>query len=195
MGETVEPARRERRDSQRNMERVLRAAHELFARHGQDVKMEEVAREAGVGVGTIYRRFPSKEQLFAAVSAAACRDARHCAAQAAADSADPIAQLRAIVLAQYARGGGEAALIDLAPEGQCHPEGAGLYAALHGLLARAIVAGQHAGSIRAGDPALLAAICLELLNPRTVQHLGDLAGAGAAEQVASFILAGLQAPG
>lgn len=194
MIETSPSGRRERRDSRRNLERVLRAAHELFAERGPDVKMEEVARRAGVGVGTIYRRFPSKEQLFAAVSEAACRDARSCAARAAADSPDPIEQLRAIVLVQYARGGGEAALIDMGPEGQRNSEGAGLYAALHGLLAHAIVSGQRAGRIRPGDPALLAAICLELLSPRTVQHLGQISGeqaGAAAELVAGFILAGL----
>lgn len=194
MIDTSASGRRERRDARHNLERVLQAAHELFAERGPDVKMEEVARRAGVGVGTIYRRFPSKEQLFAAVSEAACRDARHCAARAAADTCDPIEQLRAIVLAQYARGGAEAALIDMGPEGQRHSEGAGLYAALHGLVAEAIVSGQRAGRIRAGDPGLLAAICLELLSPRTVQHLAQIsrepAGA-AAELVAGFILAGL----
>jgi AcrR family transcriptional regulator len=194
MSETSAPARRERRDSQRNLERVLRAAHELFAERGPDVRMEEVARRAGVGVGTIYRRFPSKEQLFAAVSEAACRDARHCAARAAADSPDPIERLRAIVLVQYARGGNEAALIDLGPEGQRHSEGASLYAALHDMLAGAILSGQRAGRLRAGDPALLAAICLELLSPRTVQRLSQISGeqaSAAAELVASFILSGL----
>ncbi len=75
--------RRERKDAQRNMERVLQAAHELFAERGADVTMEEVARRAGVGVGTVYRRFPSKEQLFAVVSHAACDDMRRCLHQAA----------------------------------------------------------------------------------------------------------------
>lgn len=188
--------RRERRDVQRNMERVLRAAHELFARDGPDVKMEDVAREAGVGVGTIYRRFQSKEQLFAAVSEAACRDARHCATRAAAESPDPLEQLRAIVQVQFERCGSEAALIDIGPEGQCHAEGAGLYTTLHGLMAQAILEGQRAGSIRPGDAGLFAAICLELLNPRSVQHLSRLTGGSAdqgADEVARFILAGLTA--
>src|SRR3954447_484440 len=58
---------RMRKDVRRNLERVLQAAHELFAERGTDVTMEEVARHAGVGIGTVYRRFPSKEHLFVAV--------------------------------------------------------------------------------------------------------------------------------
>src|SRR5512144_1721784 len=94
-------ARRERKDAQRNLERVLQAAHELFAERGADVTMEEVARRAGVGVGTIYRRFPSKEHLFAAVSHAACADMRHCLVEAAQAEHDPLLKLRALVLVQY----------------------------------------------------------------------------------------------
>ena len=78
MDEGCRTARRERKDAQRNLERVLNAAQALFAERGAEVTMEEVARRAGVGVGTIYRRFPSKEQLFAAVSHAACDHTRHC---------------------------------------------------------------------------------------------------------------------
>ncbi|NJN15154.1 MAG: helix-turn-helix transcriptional regulator [Oscillochloris sp.] len=60
MSDHVHSERRERKDVQRNLERVLQAARELFAERGSDVKMEEVARRAGVGVGTIYRRFAGK---------------------------------------------------------------------------------------------------------------------------------------
>src|SRR5919202_299124 len=97
--------RRERKDAQRNMERVLRAAHDLFAERGPDVTMEEVARRAGVGVGTIYRRFPSKEHLFAAVSHAACADAQHCLHQATVQADDPVSKLRALIHVQYERNG------------------------------------------------------------------------------------------
>jgi AcrR family transcriptional regulator len=46
-------------DARRNLESVLRAAREVFGELGYDAPMEEVARRAGVGVGTVYRRFPS----------------------------------------------------------------------------------------------------------------------------------------
>ncbi|MQY16700.1 hypothetical protein SRB5_69020 [Streptomyces sp. RB5] len=50
-------------DAQRNLEHVLRAAREVFGESGYGAPMEDVARRARVGVGTVYRRFPSKEVL------------------------------------------------------------------------------------------------------------------------------------
>lgn len=60
------PARRTaplRVDAQRNLEHVLRAAREVFGELGYGAPMEDVARRARVGVGTVYRRFPSKDVL------------------------------------------------------------------------------------------------------------------------------------
>lgn len=56
-----------RRDAERNRERILRAARELFAQRGLTVSLDEIARHAGVGVGTVYRRFPTREQLIDAL--------------------------------------------------------------------------------------------------------------------------------
>jgi AcrR family transcriptional regulator len=56
-----------RRDAQLNRERVLSAAERVFAERGIDATLEEVAAGAGVGVGTVYRRFPSKSALLEAV--------------------------------------------------------------------------------------------------------------------------------
>jgi AcrR family transcriptional regulator len=52
-----------RADAARNRERILEAARTLMARDGAGVEMVDIAREAGVGVGTVYRRFPDKEAL------------------------------------------------------------------------------------------------------------------------------------
>ena len=52
-----------RRDAAANRERVLAAAAEVFHEHGLNAGLEDVARRAGVGVGTLYRRFPSREAL------------------------------------------------------------------------------------------------------------------------------------
>lgn len=52
-----------RRDAERNRERILAAAAELFAEQGLDVGVDDIARRAGVGMGTLYRRFPNKEAL------------------------------------------------------------------------------------------------------------------------------------
>jgi AcrR family transcriptional regulator len=62
----VETGRRIRADARRNRERVLEAAHELFADRGLSVPLDEIARRAGVGPGTVHRHFPTKESLFAA---------------------------------------------------------------------------------------------------------------------------------
>lgn len=56
-----------RADAQRNYDRVLDAASECFARGGVDVSIDAVARQAGVGHGTVFRRFPTKEALLEAV--------------------------------------------------------------------------------------------------------------------------------
>lgn len=56
-----------RADAERNRLRLLAAAHSVFAAQGLDAGVEEIAREAGVGVGTLYRRFPTKESLVAAI--------------------------------------------------------------------------------------------------------------------------------
>ncbi|HVW41958.1 MAG TPA: helix-turn-helix domain-containing protein [Amycolatopsis sp.] len=56
-----------RADARRNRARVLAAAQEAFADVGPSVPLDEIARRAGVGAGTVYRHFPSKESLFAAV--------------------------------------------------------------------------------------------------------------------------------
>lgn len=56
-----------RADAQRNRQRVLAAAEKVFASKGLDVPIDEVARRARVGIGTVYRHFPTKEVLFAAI--------------------------------------------------------------------------------------------------------------------------------
>jgi AcrR family transcriptional regulator len=52
-----------RRDAERNRQRILRAAAEVFTTRGLQASLDDVARHAGVGVGTVYRRFPDKESL------------------------------------------------------------------------------------------------------------------------------------
>jgi AcrR family transcriptional regulator len=56
-----------RSDARRNRERLVASARELFARDGVDVPVEEIVRRAGLGMGTLYRHFPAKEDLVDAV--------------------------------------------------------------------------------------------------------------------------------
>ena len=58
----------QRADARRNRRKVLDAARRCFAEDGLDVRMEKVARKAGVGVGTVYRHFPTKEDLLQALA-------------------------------------------------------------------------------------------------------------------------------
>lgn len=57
-----------RADARRNRERVLRTAQQLFASEGLGVSLDEIARRAGVGPGTVHRHFPTKDELYLAVA-------------------------------------------------------------------------------------------------------------------------------
>ena len=57
------PARPLRRDAELNRRRILASAREVFGRRGLEATLDDIAHHAGLGVGTVYRRFPSKEAL------------------------------------------------------------------------------------------------------------------------------------
>jgi AcrR family transcriptional regulator len=59
--------RKPRADAQRNRERILEEAKKEFTRSGADASLEEIAKKAGVGPGTLYRHFPTREELLRAV--------------------------------------------------------------------------------------------------------------------------------
>jgi|HubBroStandDraft_5_1064220.scaffolds.fasta_scaffold04862_5 AcrR family transcriptional regulator len=62
------PARRKpRADAQRNRERVLEVAKQAFTRYGASASLDDIAKEAGVGAGTLYRHFPTRDALIEAV--------------------------------------------------------------------------------------------------------------------------------
>jgi AcrR family transcriptional regulator len=63
------PARRLRADAQRNRDAILAAARQVFCDHGLEAPLEEIARRAGVGIGTLYRHFPARVALLDAVLA------------------------------------------------------------------------------------------------------------------------------
>ena len=59
--------RKPRTDAQRNRERILEIAKKAFTRHGVNASLDDIAKEAGVGAGTLYRHFPTREALIEAV--------------------------------------------------------------------------------------------------------------------------------
>jgi AcrR family transcriptional regulator len=62
-----QPSRKPRADAERNRERILEVAKEAFARHGASASLDDIAKRAGVGPGTLYRHFPTREELLQSV--------------------------------------------------------------------------------------------------------------------------------
>ncbi len=65
---TAKPDRPMRADARRNREHILEAARGAFAEYGTGVQIDEIARRAGLGVGTLYRHFATKDELFRALA-------------------------------------------------------------------------------------------------------------------------------
>src|SRR5271167_1246324 len=76
-----------RRDAEINLARILLAARDVFAEHGYEASMEQIAARAEVGIGTLYRRFPNKADLCAAVVDAATDRTRQIAHEVLAEVA------------------------------------------------------------------------------------------------------------
>jgi AcrR family transcriptional regulator len=80
-------ARPKRADARRNYEKVLAAAREAFAEGGESTALEEIARRAGVGIGTLYRHFPNRQALLEALYVDEVEEV--CRSAAALEGADP----------------------------------------------------------------------------------------------------------
>jgi AcrR family transcriptional regulator len=152
-----------RADAQRNLVRVLDAAREVFAEQGIDAPVTEIADRAGVGVGTIFRRFPTKDDLLAAVveqRTAQLIDA----ADVALESSDPGAALRRFMETAAAMHISDVCWCDAAGTGFFDREGLReqidvLVGKMGELLTRAQTAGQVRSDVRALDiPVLLMAV-------------------------------------
>jgi AcrR family transcriptional regulator len=87
-------ARSPRVDAVRNRERVLEAAKAVFSAGGPEASLEAVARRAGVGIGTLYRHFPTREALFEAVYRREVEHLAELAEQLKADDVPPTDALR-----------------------------------------------------------------------------------------------------
>jgi AcrR family transcriptional regulator len=90
-------ARKPRADAQRNRDRVLEVAKEAFTRSGADASLDDIAKQAGVGAGTLYRHFPSRDELLEAVYRTEVEKLA-AAEQKFAETMPPIEALRAWML-------------------------------------------------------------------------------------------------
>jgi AcrR family transcriptional regulator len=80
-------ARPKRADARRNYDKVLTAAREAFAEGGESTALEEIARRAGVGIGTLYRHFPNRQALLEALYVNEVEEV--CRSAAEVEQADP----------------------------------------------------------------------------------------------------------
>jgi AcrR family transcriptional regulator len=156
MSHSVETVRKPRADAVRNRERVLEAAKVVFSAGGPDASLEAVARRAGVGIGTLYRHFPTREDLFEAVYRREVEQLGDLAEQLKSE-AEPVEALRRWLRSNVelvATKKGMLAALQLVAHGSSE-----LYAysfdrltkAVGALLARAIAAGDIRDDISAED--------------------------------------------
>src|SRR4051812_28271447 len=141
-----------RADARRNREAILDAARAECARHGAAVQVDDVARGAGVGVGTVYRHFPTKEALIDALVAEKFRTAVE-NAEAALEIEDPWDAFAALLRRNAEHMAKAAVLRDafarLAEHGPPPPAAAAGQAELEVVAGRVLARAQDAGVVRA----------------------------------------------
>jgi AcrR family transcriptional regulator len=155
-----------RADARRNHARILEVAREVFASEGLAVPIDTVAERAGIGVGTVYRHFPTKEALFAAIVTDRVQALAEDARAALADD-DPGEAFYGFLRMMAERSATDMALADAFAEagvdiksdlGVCKQD---LHVAFGDLLERAQVAGAVRADVSASDVfALLSSTCI-----------------------------------
>jgi AcrR family transcriptional regulator len=139
-----------RADARRNRERIMAAAGELFARHGREAQMEDIAAHCGLGIGTLYRHFPSKQALLTAMVGERFKGMADLA-RAAERIADPGEAFETILRGYLEAADGDAAF-QLALMGSADIEWAGVAqqkAEFSAVVTRIVDRAVAAGSVRA----------------------------------------------
>ena len=147
MGVTAIADRPLRADAARNAERILRAARDVYGELGPDAPIEAIARRAGVGERTLYRRFPTKGDLISAALDQSIAEDLTPAIEEARHADDPMHGLTQLIEAAISLGAREHNLLTAARRaGSLTPDiSTSLYEALNDLAWR----GQQAGLVRA----------------------------------------------
>jgi AcrR family transcriptional regulator len=198
-----------RSDYLANRRRILEGAREVFARRGLNAEVREIAERAGVGVGTLYRHFESRERLLAAVVHQAGEDMLR-RVQAVADTEEPRAALRATIHAgaQSCEQSGaltEVVLGKLAGElDEFHPGGGAEFHAgypdIHNevveIVADVLRRGMREGIFRADLDVAVAVAALESIftSGMLLALAAQRSYPAAADAIADFFLAAIEAP-
>jgi AcrR family transcriptional regulator len=172
----VPPAARAplRRDAQRNHDRILAATRAAFQERGLDVGVDEIARRAGVGMGTLYRHFPTKDALIDAIV-----DARFAELTAAAERAleapDAWEGFEAFLVGAVELQASDRGFKDaLAARGRDEPRVKAARRKLHRVLDRLVARGREEGALRA-DLAAEDVTVLLWATARVVERTADVA--------------------
>ncbi len=176
-----------RADAARNRARVLQIAYEVFAEQGLSVPIDEIARRAGVGAGTVYRHFPTKEALFEAVIGERVRQV--VVGGHALLAADPATALFSFIREMVRNGAVDHGLVDaLAGYGIDVDDAApGAEAEFLALLGELLAAAQKAGTVRR-DLGLAELKALLLVCKGSQQYGDDVAA-----RITDVVLDGLRA--
>jgi AcrR family transcriptional regulator len=180
-------------DAQRNLEHVLRAAREVFGEAGYGAPMEDVARRARVGVGTVYRRFPSKEVLVGRIAEEETARLTEQARAALEEEAEPWPALARFLRTSVASGAGRLLPPRVLRSGAAGGDedvgpAADLLATVGRLVDRAHAAGELRADVTVGDVLLVIATAAPSL-PDPAQRTA------ASTRLLDILLAGLHARG
>ena len=183
--------REPRADARRNRERVLRTAQRLFATEGLGVSLDEIARRAGVGPGTVHRHFPAKEALYLAVATAQL-EGLVAEAEALAAADDPAALFT--LLSRMTANGAENVAVKSALEAaefDLRTAAPDVAAALTRHVAHLLDRARTASVVRP-DVTVDEVMALVAGAFAAIRHAGAEAGGERAEHIAQLVLDGLR---
>jgi AcrR family transcriptional regulator len=152
-----------RADARRNRDAILEAARRAFGAQGLDAQIDDIARDAGVGVGTVYRHFPTKDALIDALAIAHFEGLAELASASVArvaDGADPWSEFSELIWTCARRLAADAGLSEVVAERQltvreCAAEQTGLEAETARLIASAVAGGSMRADASVRDVPLM----------------------------------------
>ena len=145
-----ETERQLRADARRNRERILQSARAAFAESGADAQIDDVARHAGVGVGTVYRHFPTKQALLTELVRQTFRLFTEWAREALEADGEPFALIEGLLrrIAETAAGDAGVQYALASSDGQAWTEAQAEQDELIAVIAELIERARRAGTIR-----------------------------------------------